>query len=55
MNTYNNGARIEKTGKEPQGRNSPYILVKTSNGTIRRPNPAYVPPTKKGILAKLFS
>ncbi len=54
MNTYNNGASISKEGKQPTGNNSPFILVKTSNGTIRKPNPNYIPP-KKGLFSKLFN
>lgn len=55
MNTYNTGTTISKEGKQPEGKNSPFILVKTSNGTIRKPNPAYVAPKKQGLLSKLFS
>lgn len=54
MNTYNNGTTITKEGKQPEGKNSPFIVVKTSNGTIRKPNPAYVKPAKSSILSKLF-
>lgn len=42
MSIFNNGNRIEKH-VEPKGNNSPFVTVRTSSGTVRRPNPNYDP------------
>jgi len=48
-----NGTDTRKETPVAKGSNSPFIVVRTQSGTVKRPNPNYVPP-KKGILASIF-
>lgn len=51
--TISNGIVRKDSPQVAQGNNSPYIVIHTANGTIRKPNPNYVKP-KQGIIAKIF-
>lgn len=55
MSTTNNTSSTQVTKNTPvaKGNNSPFIVVRTSNGTTTRPNPKYQP-AKKTFLQKLF-
>lgn len=44
---------VSKERPTAQGNNSPFIVIHTANGTVRKPNPNYIPP-KKGIIQILF-